>query len=114
MFWRKKNISEPVLSFVRIVKAHPNRFTNTITDPRTCILLDTLTGESWEWIVLWNYGGMGDNSYYSLKVYNAPWLTTDELIYLYEELYLWKEQRLEKKESLLQKRERNRLRRIYK
>lgn len=135
-----KDISEPIISFVKCVQENPKRFkvifdyeycglesykgsitrSNTPTIYHYC-LQDTKTKESWTFVKDTTYplylkskSGEGKNSY------NPEWITTDERYYLIESIKTIFHNRKDRKEKLDQIRkdrrirdERNRLKEIY-
>lgn len=135
----EKDISEPVLSFVKCVRENPKRFvvksdyeyfglkfSNNLairsTEPETYhfCLQDKVTKESWTLckdIVLSFYPGSKEIKH----TYNPEWLTEDEKEYLITSIKTIFHDRRDRKEKLQEIRkqrrirdERNRLKEIYK
>lgn len=134
-----KNISEPVLSFIKCVRENPKRFvvksdyeyfglkiSNSLvirsTEPERYhfCLEDKVTKESWTLckdIVLSFYSGFKESKH----TYNPEWLTEDEKEYLITSIKTIFHDRRDRKQKLQEIRkqrrnrdERNRLKEIYK
>lgn len=107
----KKNISEPVLSFVETVKENPKRFKLTSAAVGRYVdfkLVDRYTKESW-------YGvrRFSTEDDPRRNVGYPKWMNEDEIDYVYEELKVIFNHRSSTLKQLRNQRERKRLMKIY-
>lgn len=109
----KRNISEPVISFVECVKNNPKRFESNHIKERSTFDIsvysfkDKATGQQWEATIL--------NYYYGIKniIKGANFLSEDETDFLIKEIDKIYSSRKIRYNALMNLRERNRLKRIY-
>lgn len=110
----EKDISEPVLSFVEIYKKNHRRFRISaepfVTPDVDCwTLYDRINNKTFTALVGWGYC----NSYYKGNK-NAEWMTEDELVYIFDEIRSFLDERkalIQNKKNL---RARERLTKLYK
>lgn len=112
----KKDISEPVISFVECYKNNPKRFSikeitkdfeKDLIRRKNYILKDKNTEETFIFFI--NYRWRVD--YYCSS---AKWLTEDEKEYLYNSICTMRRERFDKIKKYRENKERKRLTKIYK
>lgn len=116
---KPEDISEPIISFVNLVRDNHKRFAIKLKDKKSYYgytttiweLKDRKTGEVFTFGAITKIGG----HYYFATKYEVslPWVTSDECAYLYKEIAIVKNAQKEKVLAYKNNKARNRYMNIY-